>query len=147
MGYVNVNLKIGPIQGSTTFHVIDAPVSYHLLIGRKWLHDHHLIPSTWHQCIKGHWKGKDVFIRATKNPFEQNEAYFTESTFFDEFAEEGETAITRPFGTQLPTWEEVQQGQQKKRRTRGSRGGQKKRKETHEIESFIREYGRKVYLL
>ena len=60
IGYVNVNLKIGPIQGSTTFHVIDALVSYHLLIGRKWLYTHHLIPFTWHHCIKGHWKGKDV---------------------------------------------------------------------------------------
>ena len=54
IGYVNVDFKVGPIHGSTKFHVIDAPASYHLLIGRKWLHDHNLIPSTLHQCIKGH---------------------------------------------------------------------------------------------
>ena len=63
-----------------------------------------------------------MFIPATKNPFEQNEAYYTESTFFDEFAEEGETAIASPFGTPLTTWEEVQQCQQKKRKNRGSHG-------------------------
>ena len=147
IGYVNVDFKVGPIHSSTKFHVIEAPVSYHLLVGRKWLHDHNLIPSTLHQCIKGHWKGKDVFIPATKNPFEYNESYLIEAGLFDEYADEGETAIARPSGTPLPTWEEAQQGQQQKRKTRGSPGGKRKRKELLEIESFVREDGQRVYLL
>ena len=48
IGYVNVDFKVGPIHSSTKFHVIEAPVSYHLLVGRKWLHDHNLIPSILH---------------------------------------------------------------------------------------------------
>ena len=88
-----------------------------------------------------------MFIPATKNPFEYNESYLIEASLFDEFAEEGETTIARPSSTPLPTWEEVHQGQQKKRKTRGSRGGKKKRKDLPEIESFIREDGRRVYLL
>ena len=147
IGRVNVDLKIGPVRGSVTFHVIDAPVSYHLLIGRKWLHDHNLVPSTLHQCIKGHWNGKDVFIPATKNPFEYDESYFIESTFFDEYAEEGETAIAKASGVPLPSWEEVQEDQQKKRRMRGCRAGRKKNKKNDSVESFVREDGRRVYLL
>ena len=147
IGRVNVDLKIGPIRGPVTFHVIDALVSYHLLIGRKWLHDHNLIPSTLHQCMKGHWNGKDAFIPATKNSFEHDESYFIESTFFDEYAEEGETASARAPGVPLPSWEEVQEGQQKKRKMRGCRGGRKKNKKNDGVESFVREDGRRVYLL
>jgi len=123
IGYVNMDFRVGPIHSFTKFHVIEAPVSYHLLVGRKWLHDHNLIPSTLHQCIKGHWKGKDVFIPATKNPFEYNESYLIEAGLFNEYADEGETAITKPSGTPLPTWKEAQQKQHQKRKTHGSRGG------------------------
>ena len=89
-----------------------------------------------------------MFNPATKNPFECNESYFIESTFFDEFAEEGETTIAKPMGIPLPTWEEAQNDQpKKKRKTRGCRGGKKKRRAVGEIDSFVREDGRKVYLL
>ena len=88
-----------------------------------------------------------MFIPATKNPFEYDESYFIESTFFDEYAEEGETAIAKSSGVSLPSWEEVQEGQQKKRRMRGCRAGRKKNKKNDSVESFAREDGRRVYLL
>ena len=51
-GYVNVDLQIGPIRSPTKFYVIDAEVSYHLLLGRPWIHKSYAVPSTLHQCVK-----------------------------------------------------------------------------------------------
>ena len=47
-GYVQLALKEGPIIALMWFHVINSEVSYHILLGRPWLHKHHLIPSTYH---------------------------------------------------------------------------------------------------
>ena len=47
-GYVQLALRVGPIVSLTRFHVINSKVSYHVLLGRPWLHKHRLIPSTYH---------------------------------------------------------------------------------------------------
>ena len=47
-----------------TQYVLLAEVSYHVLLGRPWLHKHHFIPSTYHQCIKGRLNGRPMRIRA-----------------------------------------------------------------------------------
>ena len=47
-GYVQLALKVGPIVALTRFHVINSEVSYHVLLGRPWLHKRRLIPSTYY---------------------------------------------------------------------------------------------------
>ena len=47
-GYVQLALRVGPIVALTRFHVINSELSYHMLLGRPWLHKHRLIPSTYH---------------------------------------------------------------------------------------------------
>ena len=47
-GYVQLTLRVGPIVALTRFHVINSELSYHMLLGRPWLHKHRLIPSTYH---------------------------------------------------------------------------------------------------
>ena len=47
-GYMQLALRVGPIVALTRFNVINAEVSYHVLLGRPWLHKHRLIPSTFH---------------------------------------------------------------------------------------------------
>ena len=47
-GYVELALRVGLIVALTRFHVINAEISYHVLLGRPWLHKHRLIPSTYH---------------------------------------------------------------------------------------------------
>ena len=47
-GYMQLALKVGSIIVLTRFHVINLEVSYHVLLGRPWLHKHRLIPSTFH---------------------------------------------------------------------------------------------------
>ncbi|XP_075665044.1 uncharacterized protein LOC142634638 [Castanea sativa] len=83
-GYVQLALRVGPIVALTRFHVINSEVSYHVLLGRLWLYKHHLIPSTYHQCVKGRLNGKPVRIPANHNPFSQGEVNFMETMFYDE---------------------------------------------------------------
>ncbi|OMO98613.1 reverse transcriptase [Corchorus capsularis] len=133
LGYTTVNFKLGNIQEQVIFHVIDADVAYHVLLGRKWLNNHYLIGSNMHQCIKGFWQGKEVFIPATKAPFEKYEVRYAEAAFFDEVAEEGEGVLSRPMGLRLPRWEEYAEegkagGEPSFKRTR--RGGRRKRGRT-----------------
>uniref|UniRef100_A0A2N9GXZ1 Peptidase A2 domain-containing protein n=1 Tax=Fagus sylvatica TaxID=28930 RepID=A0A2N9GXZ1_FAGSY len=59
-GHIQLVLKVGPIVALTRFHVVDSVVPYHILLGRPWLHKHQLIPSTYHQCVKGRLNGKPI---------------------------------------------------------------------------------------
>ena len=51
--YIKLCLKVGIIASLTHFHVVKMEVLYHILLGRSWLHKHRLVPSTYHQCVKG----------------------------------------------------------------------------------------------
>ena len=90
-GYVQLALRVGPIVDLTRFHVINAEVSYHVLLGRPWLHKHRLIPSTYHQCIKGRLNGRPVRIPANRNPFSQGEVNFAETMFCNELEPDDES--------------------------------------------------------
>ena len=78
-GYVQLALRVGPIVALTRFHVINSEVSYHVLLGRPWLHKYRLIPSTYHHCVKGRLNGRPVRIPANHNPFSQGEVNFVEN--------------------------------------------------------------------
>ena len=92
----------------TRFHVINAEVSYHVLLGRSWLHKHHLIPSTYHQCIKGRLNGRLVRIPANRNLFSQGEVNFAETMFYDELKPDDESpALGTP---KAPILEEEKEG-------------------------------------
>ena len=77
----------------TRFHVINAEVSYHVLLGRPWLHKHHLIPSTYHQCIKGRLNGRPMRIPTNCNPFSQGEVNFSETMFYDKLEPSDENPV------------------------------------------------------
>ena len=69
LGYVHTSIELGKIRSTIKFHVIDAHPSYQLLIGRIWMHQHGLVPSTYHQCAKAILNGNEVTIKATERPF------------------------------------------------------------------------------
>lgn len=53
-----------------TFHVIDAITSTNVLLGRPWMHEHKVVPSTWHQCFKYKTpEGETQRIFANTKPF------------------------------------------------------------------------------
>ena len=47
-GHIQLWLKVGPIASLARFHVVKTEVSYHVLLGRPWLHKHRLVLSTYH---------------------------------------------------------------------------------------------------
>ena len=66
--------------------MINSEVSYHILLGRPWLHKHCLIPSTYHQCVKGRLNGRPIRIPTNLNPFSQGEVNFVETMFYNKLA-------------------------------------------------------------
>ena len=48
MGHIQLWLKVGPIASLARFHVVKTEVSYHVLLGRPWLHKYQLVPSIYH---------------------------------------------------------------------------------------------------
>ena len=69
-GHIQLWTKVGPITSLARFYVVKTEVSYHVLLGRPWLHKHRLLPSTYHQCVKGRLNGKMICIAANPLPFE-----------------------------------------------------------------------------
>ena len=74
-GHIHLWLKVGPIASLARFHVVRMEVSYHVLLGRPWLHKHRLVPSTYHQCVKGRLNGRIIRKATNPSPFEQAEAH------------------------------------------------------------------------
>lgn len=101
-------MRVGPIVVLTRFHVINAEVSYHALLGRLWLHKHHLIPSTYHQCIKGRLNGRPVRIPTNRNPFSQGEVNFAKIMFYNELEPDDESPTPGTLGA--PILEEEEEG-------------------------------------
>ena len=52
IGMIRVKLVMGKVLTSSIFHLIDAKTSYKLLLGQPWLHEHGIVASTLHQCLK-----------------------------------------------------------------------------------------------
>ena len=101
-------LKVGPIASLAQFHVVKTEVSYHMLLGRPWLHKHRLVPSTYHQYVKGRLNDKMIRIVANPLPFEQAEAHLVEAMFYNQWAPSGESLVSKPRGTFVTKWEDVQ---------------------------------------
>ena len=90
--------------------MINAEVSYHVLLGRPWLHKHRLIPSTFHQCIKGRLNGRPVRILANRNPFNQGEVNFAKTMFYDELEPDNESPALGTPGAHVLEEEEEERG-------------------------------------
>ena len=87
-GHVYVDLQIGPLRATTNFYMIDADVSYHMLLGRPWIHKNYAIPSILYQRLKAIKGKKEILIPSMKAHFSQEEVYQIEATFFDDISDE-----------------------------------------------------------
>ncbi|XP_059650167.1 uncharacterized protein LOC132295922 [Cornus florida] len=104
-GYVTTELVIGKFKGPVKFHVIDSDTPYHLLMGRGWMHKFGIVPSSYHQCIKVFWNGKQVTVRCSDRPFTNRESYMVEAAFFNELEEAEEPQPLKAYS--LPKWEAI----------------------------------------
>ncbi|KAJ1379610.1 Aspartic peptidase domain superfamily [Sesbania bispinosa] len=83
-GCVNELLEVGPIKTVNRFQVVDGDPSYHLLLGRPWIHLHQCILSTLHQCIKSNFRGKEIEILGVTALFEATKAHLIDASLFNE---------------------------------------------------------------
>lgn len=58
--FVDLDLTVRSIRATHKFHVINSQSTYHLLLGRPWIHHHKAVPSTYHQCLKEVRKEKRI---------------------------------------------------------------------------------------
>ncbi|KAM1624624.1 hypothetical protein ACFX2K_022786 [Malus domestica] len=74
-------MTISKLKSSTIFHVIYARTSYNLLLGRPWIHENGVMPSTLYQCLKYYLEGVKVIQGDTK-PFIEAKSHFADVKFY-----------------------------------------------------------------
>ncbi|KAL0300166.1 UNVERIFIED_CONTAM: hypothetical protein Scaly_2567400 [Sesamum calycinum] len=75
-----MQLTIEDMVSSALFHVIDAKTSYNMLLGRPWLHENAVVPSTWHQYFKYRRNGIVKKVLSDSKPFTEVESHFADAT-------------------------------------------------------------------
>jgi hypothetical protein len=77
-----MELLIDDMESAALFHVIDAKTSYNLLLGRPWLHENGVVPSTWHQCFKYCHNGVVKKVCGDSKPFTEAESHFADAKYY-----------------------------------------------------------------
>jgi len=80
---IRVKLVTGDLSTSSIFHVINAKMSYKLLCGRPWHHEHGIVPPTLHQCLK-YYRGGERKINGNVKPFTRAKSHFADARLFKE---------------------------------------------------------------
>ena len=93
---IRLQTLICEMESSALLHVIDAKTTYKLLIGRPWLHEYGVVPSTYHQCFKYFQDGKVKKIVADHKPFTVAESHFADAKFYleDHTLEEAQVIVS-----------------------------------------------------
>ncbi|XP_062076034.1 uncharacterized protein LOC133780178 [Humulus lupulus] len=81
-GSITLKVEIGELNSEALFHVIDSDISYNVLLGRPWLHEYGVIPSTLHQCVKFCKEGKVRSVNADPNPFYGEQVNYADAKFY-----------------------------------------------------------------
>jgi len=80
---IRLELTMGDLSTSSILHVIDSKTYSKLLLKRLWLHEHGIMASTLHQCLK-YYCGSERKINDDLKPFTKAESHFADSKFFEE---------------------------------------------------------------
>ncbi|KAL0439607.1 UNVERIFIED_CONTAM: Transposon Tf2-12 polyprotein [Sesamum latifolium] len=86
IGIVRIQLTMGDMMSTALFHVIDTKTSYNMLLGRPWLHENTIIPSTWHQYFKYCRNGIVNKVLGYNKSFTEAESHFTDAKYYIEDA-------------------------------------------------------------
>ncbi|KAJ8644136.1 hypothetical protein MRB53_005884 [Persea americana] len=101
IGKIRFRLLIGDLISEVTVYAIKTPSCYNILLGRPWIHENGVVPSTLHQCIK--FVGDDGLIHrvfADKKPFKGKEVHFADSQMYKD-EKEGKEEKTTSFAGNL----------------------------------------------
>ncbi|KAL0456014.1 UNVERIFIED_CONTAM: hypothetical protein Slati_0940600 [Sesamum latifolium] len=86
VGIIRLQLTMKDMVSTALFHVIDAKASYNMLLGRPWLHENAVVPSTWHQCFKYCCNGIVKKVFSDSKPFTEAESHFADAKYYIEGA-------------------------------------------------------------
>ncbi|KAK4384640.1 hypothetical protein Sango_3040800 [Sesamum angolense] len=89
VGIIRMQLTMEDMVSSALFHVIDAKTFYNMLLGRPWLHENAVVPSTWHQCFKYCRNGIVKKVLGDNKPFTEAESHFADAKYYIEDANKG----------------------------------------------------------
>ncbi|XP_070034861.1 uncharacterized protein [Nicotiana tomentosiformis] len=82
IGSIRVRITIEDMQSSALLHVIDAKTSYNVLLGRPWIYENNVVPSTYHQCLKYYEGEFEKKIVADDESFTDVESHFIDVKFY-----------------------------------------------------------------
>lgn len=71
------------------------------------MHKYAIVPSSYHQCLKGIWAEKKVMVRASDRPFVAHEANLSNALCFTKMSEAAQAVIAKPHGVKIPKWEDI----------------------------------------
>ena len=84
LGSITVMLEIEELSTKVTCQVIDAMTTYNILLGRPWLHQYGIIPSTYHQCFKYNRDGVQYRVAADPKPYSVTESFLADAQYYRE---------------------------------------------------------------
>ncbi|KAL0283244.1 UNVERIFIED_CONTAM: hypothetical protein Sangu_2902400 [Sesamum angustifolium] len=64
-----------------------------MLLGRPWLHENAVVPSTWHQCFKYYRNGVVKKVFGDNKPFAEAESHFADAKYYIENANKGKEIL------------------------------------------------------
>ena len=73
MGTLNTHVMIGPVIYSILFQVLRIQSSFNLLLGRPWIHEAGVIPSSLHQKVKFIHEGRIITIQCDRDVITSSE--------------------------------------------------------------------------
>ncbi|KAL0324660.1 UNVERIFIED_CONTAM: hypothetical protein Scaly_2433100 [Sesamum calycinum] len=88
-----MKLLMDDMVSTASFHVIDAKTSYNMLLGRPWLHENFVVPSTWNQCFKYCRNGIVRKVHCDSKPFTKDESHFADAKYCIEDANKGKEVL------------------------------------------------------
>nr|XP_027102928.1 uncharacterized protein LOC113724201 [Coffea arabica] len=105
IGLIRLELLIGELSSSALFHIIEAKTSYNMLLGRPWIHENEIIPSTLHQCFKYCRDGIVKKVIADNKPFTEAETHFVDAKFYlHKEAKRKESVREESQDSKVPIW-------------------------------------------
>jgi len=82
LGAITLPIEMGGFRMEVKFHVINSDTTYKALLGRPWLHEYGIVPSTLHQCIKFMYKGVEHKIDGDISPFQEGETHCADAKYY-----------------------------------------------------------------
>ncbi|KAK4403238.1 hypothetical protein Sango_1064500 [Sesamum angolense] len=90
---IRMQFTMKDMVSSALFHIIDPKTSYNMLLGRPWLHENIVVPSTWHQYFKYCRDGIVKKVLGDNKPFTEAKSHFADAKYYIEDTKNGKQVL------------------------------------------------------